>query len=193
MIKKRLFSLAVIVICLSIAGAGTLAYFSDQTVAHNVITSGNIKIDLLEWQEGPDGWVSYPKEEISVMPGTSVSKIVQVENVGNNEAWIRVKVDKTITKADGETGDAELLEIRYKEEDAYNRQDWELKDDGYYYYKEKLLPAQKTGVLFDTVIFDPDMDNAYQNSTAQVSVYAQATQVANNGERAQDAQGWPQD
>ena len=51
MIKKRLFSLAVIVICLSIAGAGTLAYFSDQTVAHNVITSGNIKIDLLEWQE----------------------------------------------------------------------------------------------------------------------------------------------
>lgn len=193
MIKKRLFSLAVIVICLSIAGAGTLAYFSDRTVAHNVITSGNIKIDLLEWQEGPDGWVSYPKEEISVMPGTSVSKIVQVENVGNNEAWIRVKVDKTITKADGETGDAKLLEIRYKEEDAYNRQDWELKDDGYYYYKEKLLPAQKTGVLFDTVIFDPDMDNDYQNSTAQVSVYAQATQVANNGERAQDAQGWPQD
>lgn len=193
MVKKRLFSLAVIVICLSIAGAGTLAYFSDRTVAHNVITSGNIKIDLLEWQEGPDGWVSYPKEEISVMPGTSVSKIVQVENVGNNEAWIRVKVDKTITKADGETGDAELLQIRYKEEDAYNRQDWELKDDGYYYYKEKLLPAQKTGVLFDTVIFDPDMDNDYQNSTAQVSVYAQATQVANNGERAQDAQGWPQD
>lgn len=193
MVKKRLFSLAVIVICLSIAGAGTLAYFSDRTVAHNVITSGNIKIDLLEWQEGPDGWVSYPKEEISVMPGTSVSKIVQVENVGNNEAWIRVKVDKTITKADGETGDAKLLEIRYKEEDAYNRQDWELKDDGYYYYKEKLLPAQKTGVLFDTVIFDPDMDNDYQNSTAQVSVYAQATQVANNGERAQDAQGWPQD
>ena len=193
MVKKRLFSLAVIVICLSIAGAGTLAYFSDRTVAHNVITSGNIKIDLLEWQEGPDGWFSYPKEEISVMPGTSVSKIVQVENVGNNEAWIRVKVDKTITKADGETGDAELLEINF------NTTDWTQQGE-YYYYNKPLEPKsvlerdkKVTAPLFETVTFDKQMGNDYQNSTAQVSVYAQATQVANNGERAQDAQGWPQD
>ena len=66
MIKKRLFSLAVIVICLSIAGAGTLAYFSDRTVAHNVITSGNIKIDLLETKA--DG--STFENVIGVMPGT---------------------------------------------------------------------------------------------------------------------------
>ena len=45
----------------------------------------------------------------------------------------------------------------------------------------------------ETVTFDKQMGNDYQNSTAQVYVFAQATQVANNGERAQDAQGWPQD
>ena len=46
--KRKLFSLAVIAMCLSIVGTGTLAYFTDSTTAHNVITTGNIDIELIE-------------------------------------------------------------------------------------------------------------------------------------------------
>lgn len=192
MIKKRLFSLAVIVICLSIAGAGTLAYFSDQTVAHNVITSGNIKIDLLEWQEDTDGLVPF-ENGLIVMPGTSASKIVQVENIGDNKAWIRIKVDKKITKADGTAGDADLLEINF------NTTDWTQQGE-YYYYNKPLEPKsvlerdkKVTAPLFETVTFDKQMGNDYQNSTAQVYVFAQATQWDNNhdNDNVLEVKGWP--
>ena len=182
MIKKRLFSLAVIVICLSIAGAGTLAYFSDRTVAHNVITSGNIKIDLLETKA--DG--STFENVIGVMPGTSVEKVVQVKNIGENDAWVRVQVKKVLTKANEQLGDADLLEIDF---DSSN---WIAQGD-YYYYHKALKSGEVTEPLFKSVEFAASMGNEYQNSTAQVYVFAQATQTANNGETVQEANGWPED
>ena len=36
-----------------------------------------------------------------VLPGTEISKIVQVKNMGGQAAWIRVSVEKTILLADG--------------------------------------------------------------------------------------------
>ena len=182
MMKKRLFSLAVIVICLSIAGGSTLAYFSDRTVAHNVITSGNIKIDLLETKA--DG--STFENVIGVMPGTSVEKVVQVKNIGENDAWIRVQVVKELTKANGTNGDEDLLTI------DFDRQHW-INRDGYYYYNEPLTSGEVTEPLFENVQFAASMGNEYQNSTAQVYVFAQATQTANNGETVLGAKGWPED
>ncbi len=182
MIKKKLFSLAVIVLCLSVAGGGTLAYFSDRTVAHNVITSGNIKIDLLETRA--DG--STFENVIGVMPGASVEKVVQVKNIGDNDAWIRVRVEKELTKANGQAGDADLLGINF---DSRN---W-IARDGYYYYDKTLKSGDVTEPLFESVQFNASMGNDYQNSTAQVYVFAQATQTANNGETVLEANGWPED
>ena len=45
--------------------------------------------------------------------------------------------------------------------------------------------------LFTTVTFDAAMGNAYQNSTATVSVRADAVQTANNGAAVLEAAGWP--
>ena len=49
--KRRLFAGAVIVMCLSLLGFGTLAYFTAEDTAHNVITSGDINIELQEWAD----------------------------------------------------------------------------------------------------------------------------------------------
>ena len=37
------------------------------------------------------------------------------------------------------------------------------------------------------------MGNEYQNCTANLIIYAQAVQTANNGETALDAQGWSEE
>ncbi|MBO5140129.1 MAG: hypothetical protein J6B76_05680 [Peptococcaceae bacterium] len=183
--KRKLFSLAVIAICLSIVGTGTLAYFTDSTTAHNVITTGNIDIELIETKA--DG--SIFTDVIGVMPGTEVSKIVEVKNVGDNAAWVRVNVDKEIKLRSGEAGDADAyLSINYNTGDAVD--EWTKAGD-YYYYNQALAPREKTSPLFEEVLFSANMGNEYQNSTAQVYVYAQATQVDNNGTGALDAAGWP--
>lgn len=186
--KRRLLAGAVIVMCLSLLAYGTLAYFTAEDTAHNVITSGEIDIELQEWADA-EKTTPFPEDEVSgVMPGTEVTKIVEVKNTGANDAYIRVKVEKEFVLSEGVEGetDSGLMKIDFDE--TY----WMLGEDGYYYYKEALKPGAVTEPLFASVSFDPSMGNIYQNSTAKVDVTAYAVQVANNGDSVMDAKGWPE-
>lgn len=49
--KRKIFLLSVVAICIAIAAVGTLAYFNAEDTAHNVITSGSVKIRLDEWAD----------------------------------------------------------------------------------------------------------------------------------------------
>ena len=186
--KRKLLAVAVTVICLSMMAYGTLAYFTAEDTAHNVITSGEIDIELQEWADA-EKTTPFPEDGVSgVMPGTEVTKIVEVKNTGANDAYIRVRVEKEIVLSDGVEGepDSGLMIIDFDESRCV---DGEV---GYYYYKEALAPGAVTEPLFASVKFDPAMGNLYQNSTAKVDVTAYAVQVANNGETVLDAQGWPE-
>ena len=48
LLKKKFLMCALLVLCLGFAINGSLAYFTGQKIAHNVITSGNIDIELVE-------------------------------------------------------------------------------------------------------------------------------------------------
>ena len=183
--KWKIVALCTVLACLSIVASGTLAYFTAQETAHNVITSGGIDIALIEKADTGNGLEDF-KNVVGVMPGAEVSKIVTVENTGASDAWVRVKVDKTITLARGVQGtpDPSLLELNI------NTPDW-TEQGGYYYYNHSLLPGETTTPLFTTVTFAPEMGNMYQNSNAEIEVKADAVQVANNGTTALTAAGWP--
>lgn len=186
--KKKILLVAAIVICLTIAVSGTLAYFTFEDTAHNVITSGGVSIEVVEKTKSTDGaeLEDFPKEGITgVMPGTEVSKIVSVRNTGNSEAWVRVKVDATITPAEGEEKlPSDVMTYTVSE-------GWTPGTDGYYYYNNKVPAGESTSILFDTVKFAPEMGNEYQNCRANIVISAQAVQTANNGTTVMDAQGWP--
>jgi len=186
--KKKLFLSAVLTICAAIAATGTLAYFTAEDTAHNVITSGYVDIELEEWSELPseDG-DGVPFEDVAgVMPGAEISKIVTVKNIGDADAYIRVKADLDVILADNVIGTPNLSLVHID----YNTHDWTEKD-GYWYYNSVLSPDEITPPLFTTVKFDESMGNMYQNSIAYVDVSAQAVQVANNGDTVMDANGWP--
>ena len=49
--KRRISILSVLVICLATLAAGTIAYFTAEEKAHNVITTGGVKIAVREWAD----------------------------------------------------------------------------------------------------------------------------------------------
>lgn len=182
--KKKLLLAALAAICICIAAYGTVAYFTADDTATNVITAGNIDIALKESALAEDGETLVPFEDaIGVMPGTQVSKIVQVENTGDHDAYVRVRVEKQSDL--GESADLALIGL------DINTQDW-VEKDGYYYYKQPLATGETTQPLFTTVTFSEKMDNQYQNSQATISVKAYAVQAENNGSDVLLAAGWPE-
>ena len=45
--KKKILALSMVAICMSVVAYGTLAYYTASETAENVITSGNVGIELL--------------------------------------------------------------------------------------------------------------------------------------------------
>lgn len=190
--KKKLLVISAVAVCLAIAAAGTAAYFTAEEKAHNVITTGGVAIEVAEWtmQEG-ELRVPFPEEGIGgVMPGTSVSKIVTVENTGESEAWVRVKVEIAIVDAEGGAlpsafGGSSTPVVAFTVLTGWQEH------EGYYYYDTPVVAGGFTSALFEEVTFDGLIGNEYQSCTATITVTAQAVQSRNNGATVLAAAGWP--
>lgn len=181
--KRKVLILSVLAILVAILAANTLAYFTADTKAHNVITSGGVSIELNEWAN--EARIEKFEDKTGVMPGAEVTKIVEIENTGTGTAWVRVQV---VLDVYAEGGKEQLPPDPVTLD--FNETDWKY-FDGYYYYNYPLDPGETTEPLFTSVAFDDQMGNEYQNSTAHVAVNAYAVQSANNGEDVLSANGWP--
>ena len=180
--KRKILILSVLAICIATLAAGTLAYFTSEGKAHNVITTGGVEITVQEWADKDK---QTPFEDLEgIMPGMTVTKIAEIKNTGASDAWIRVLITKNIQLAGDGTPNTDLLELNL------NLTDWALGEDGYLYYNKALKPGEVTEPIFTAVTFKPDMGNEYQNATATVDVSAQAVQTANNGDTVMAAKGW---
>ena len=191
--KKKILALSMVAICMSVVAYGTLAYYTASETAENVITSGNVGIELLEWADA-DRTISYeemyPENIITdVMPGTDVTKVVEVKNSGDNPVWVRVSVDKEIILSEESDIDADAGLMTMD----FDRDNWIDGEDGYFYYVTPLEAGNTTEPLFAAVRFAGNMTNDYQNCKAKVDVKAYAVQTANNGTTVIQAAGWPLD
>ena len=188
--KRKILILSVLAILIAILAANTLAYFTADTKAHNVITTGDVAIRLNEWAD--EARTKKFESPVGVMPGTEVTKLVEVENVGTGSAWVRVELSIEVWLGDEyeEELSAEPVHLMYGDTVGCNTTDWTCQD-GYYYYNKPLAPGETTEPLFTSVAFAEQMGNEYQSSTAHVDVNAYAVQSANNGEDVLSANGWP--
>lgn len=184
-IKKRIGLIATIVCCIAILASGTVAYFTAQETAYNVITTGALAMRLVE--EGADG-KPFPKEGITgVLPNMKVTKKVYVENTGDVDMYVRIALDTNVeSMQDG----VEKLPFDDHISLNINKTDWTEKD-GYYYYNRVLKPGEATEPLFTTVSFDAKMGNEYMNARVRIDVDAQAVQSKNNTDSPLNAAGWP--
>lgn len=180
--KKRMLTAALALCCLAVLATGTLAYFTAEETAQNVITMGALKMDLVELDEKDEPW----EDVENIVPGMEVTKKAYVENNGSVDFYTRVKITKTFVPAQGEELDTYLVRL------DINEKYWELGNDGFYYYKKPVAPGEETKPLFTTVTFSTEMGNEYQNVKVIIDLDAQAVQSRNNGERALEATGWPE-
>lgn len=190
--KKKILALALAVVLIAVAGYSTLAYFTADDTAKNVITADTLEIQINEYQlvndvpvlaaEGANGITIVAND---VVPGDVVSKIPKVENLINNtDAWIRVRVTVTC-----ETPAADLVAPIVLD---YDLTTWTKAADGYYYYNSILPANTETSALFNDVTFDlVTMGNEYQGAVVTIQLDAQAVQSDNNPGPAWNAAGWP--
>ena len=186
--KKKILALALIVICLSIVAYGTTAFFTYDIVATHVVTAGNVRIELQELAILTEGGapIEFTRPNV-VIPGTTVSKIVQVKNTGYAAAWVRLELTKEIILAAGVQGEVDLSLVSYDINEEY----WAEKD-GWFYYLKPLEPGATTEPIFTEVSFAATMSNMYQKSKSEIHVLAHAVQTVHNGENVFEAAGWPE-
>lgn len=134
------------------------AYLVSEDEAENVFTVGNNRSVIVEdYQE---------VQELS--PGDDIRKAVTVSNTGKNSCYVRV---------------LSLFSDRDAEDYAhinYNLQDWELNDDGYYYYKYPVASGESTAELFSQVSISRDVQEQ-QLKGFEILVYAESVNVEAGG------------
>ena len=202
--KKRLLVLSVVAICMAITTGGTLAYKSNKGQSHNVITSGNIEVNIdesfgnEEVESTSEDGILLNEYQRKVVPGREMPKEVTVKCADDSQAsWVRVELSSAINGDGNDQDFDEYVKLMYNEEESFNSEDWIL-EDGWYYYKTPVEPGKKTSPLIDAVKFPEELTeeiNGTEIGTINIYVRAEAVQAANNpipeGKDVTDIQGWP--
>ena len=191
MTKTKIALIALAMCCIALLAAGTMAYFTVEDTAYNVVTTAKLDMELVEkttdQQPFPDDGIS------GVMPGAVVDKVVYVRNIDNVDFWTRVKLTARLTMKDGEPEVIPLDELGDKYISLVNldTENWIEHEGGWFYYMHPV--TDETTPLITGVEFKEQMPNDYQECQFELDVYAQAVQSKHNGETVLDAKGWPAD
>lgn len=177
--KKKLIVLAATVSLLAVIGVGsTLAYFTDNTSATNVITMGHVDITLTEETDDEDvsskedGGLEYK----DVVPGDVLSKkpVITVD-AESEDCYLRVEI--TVADLDEEKTKELLSGIDIGE-------NWKLGNDGYFYY-QSVFVADKSNEdnnklpLFTKVTIPDAWGNEVAEKTFTIKITAEAIQADN--------------
>ena len=191
MTKTKIALIALAMCCIALLAAGTVAYFTVEDTAYNVITTANLDMELVE---ETTGGLPFPEEGIGgVMPGNVVDKKVYVQNTDGVDFWTRIKLAAKITLADGTVIEPAMEELsKYFISLDLNTEKWVLQD-GWYYCTDIVTAGSASPELMNTVTFDKLMPNEYQNCTVELDVKAQAVQSKHNGATVLEAAGWPEE
>ena len=188
--KQKLLLIGIATLIMVMIGS-TSAFFVTSSRAHNVITTSGVSIELIENtnQSGVDGRPIPFTNIDDAHPGDTYSKIPQVINTDDGDAWIRIAVKKVAEKSDGTMVDiADNLMLT-----NYNTRNWLDGNDGYYYYYRALKAGETTEPLFTNVKLADNLNSEIKASKYHLSLQAEAVQTANNGNSVYEAEGWPEE
>lgn len=144
-------------------GAMTMVQAASEVMFTNPFDTGVIDIELDEYQLDENGKMIAWQNNPIVLPGSVVSKIPRISNVGY-DCWIRVKM----TPSDPD------LNLTYD----YTK-GWIFADDGYIYYRNILKHGDEVD-LFHNVTFPLDMDQEqYQDASLSLKIDVDAIQSKN--------------
>lgn len=163
--KKPILLLVSMILVLTVAVGGSLAYLVTQTgIVQNSFTVQQVPIEINETFNGKE------KSNVTI-------KNISDEDGGTGDpgtdAYIRAAVVANWVDKEGNVyGQAPEFEEDYVFKTPSKM--WILSDDGYYYYKEAVEAGESTEVLMDTCISRKDAPVGY---TLSVEILAQSIQA----------------
>ena len=158
--KKRTLAIAgVSLVTLTIVG--TIAYHQDSMFFANIFRAKDDVVEFSETFDSPDDW--QPCQEIpKTAVATNKNDTPRYVRMKINEYW-RTKNTQTPTD-DHSTSDLALtwndngVEKHYAVINTQNDDSWELKSDGWYYYKTTLAKDESTLSLLKSVTFNCEVN-----------------------------------
>lgn len=199
--------LVVLALVAILAVCGTVAFTVNSAPVNNVITFGDVKLQVREFtlndqgNETPflpaaDG--SYPSTKVT---SGNISRIVRMENTGEQPLYVRARLSLCSVSPDGGRQDATGA-ASFSWNDAQGGP-WVDGGDGWYYYRGLsgnggvVEPGQLTERLIDSLRFVGDYYTASKGGSFQLKVDAQAVQAKNQSNDVNtldvlDVQGWPE-
>lgn len=176
----------------ALAFGGTMAYLTDSETATNTFTVGKVQIDL----EEPGYAALAETAKKNLVPNQIVTKDPQVENTGENEALVFLKVEMPkanviVAKDDGTrlaAADTELFAMLNLNAGEGAEKKWvQLADETdetgannihVYAYKERLAKDAKTDKLFDSVQLKNVIEGQVDTNTENIKITAYAIQAS---------------
>lgn len=170
--KKQIIIGAALTVTAMVAAGSTLAYFTAEDTALNKISTGSVDIGIVETMKTENGIQPYENPTEPILAGDTVSKIVQVENTGVGDTYIRAKI--TVDFGENTELSTDMVKLNL------NTDKWKSEGDGYYYYEDIVHAGETTEALFDSFILSADAGNEYQNQELNIQIDAEAIQSRNN-------------
>ncbi len=166
--KKKIALLALSLATIALIGVGaTLAYFTDNATAENVLTMGKVDIELDE----PNFDGDENNELKDVLPGDVITKDPTITVAEDSEdCYVRTKL--AFDGLDETQKSALLARINI------DGTQWFPGADGYYYYKSKLTAGDEV-VFFSEVGIPETWGNEFANVSIHLDVTAEAIQADN--------------
>lgn len=167
--KKKIIAVCLIVALAATAVVGgTLAWFTDDEVATNTFTVGNVDITLTE-----PNWTSTGSQDApEVYPGEPLAKDPTVKNDGKNPCFVRIKVEGLDC-----LGNAGMITYRTDYVPGKLGDHWVDGGDGYFYYDQVLAVGATTDALFDQIVIPTGLTNGDATTLHNVVVTAEAVQA----------------
>ena len=196
-LKRTIFSLIALLSCV-LAVSATLAWFTDNDATRNRIRIGEFGIDVIERSTNPNAIVGEEGIDYNdpVVIGQEKSKIVDIKNTEELNAFIRVTVEKVWMDENGmilKDKDPDKIVIQEIDEDKWIYKAAGQKGKSYYYLKEPLR-SNETVNLFKSFIIENNFDSdeeimSYANLKSRIIITANGVQ-ADDGENAVATQNW---
>lgn len=187
--KRKLTILLLVIIAFFIFVISTIAFRVYNKKTNNVITFGNIKMQLLHTtlNENNDEIQINNDEEFNIINNSNLNRMIKVKNLGKHEFFLRISLEMIGINENNEELDANNL-VKYN----INLNDWIYKE-GWYYYKNIVKEGEVTSNLIDGMNFDVNnITLNYQDWKFKFDVNAQAVQAKNNATNVLGAVGWPE-
>ena len=181
--KKLLIIALILIIVIPVL---IYASFISSTMSSNIITFGNLKMELIETSIDENGNEIRVKnnENENISLNSSVSRRVRIKNICNHPMFVRIKLSLLLdNEYDNNLNNSVWYDI--------NNEDF-LYQDGWYYYLKPLEPGKETDNLITQMNFNLiGLDN-YMGKTIKLNIDAQAVQSENQTDNVMSAKGWPE-